>query len=374
MRKVVGRDPGTGESLSVTYSDRIESVENISSQDLPWLSPGLIDLQVNGYGGHDVNGTEASVEAIEAITDQLAQVGVTTWIPTVISASEEAISRSLALVSEAKAKSPIVNHAVPFVHVEGPFISDQDGPRGAHPLEKIRPIDSQEVERWMAYGPLGYITVSPHWEDSAEQIRRIRGLGVHVAIGHTHATTEQIQEAASAGADLATHLGNGIFASLPRHPNPIWAQLADDRLDAGFIGDGHHMPAETLTAMIRAKGDRSFLVSDSAMLAGTTPGRYRNDIGGEVELFENGRLEQSSSGLLAGSGVNLLDVVRYTFNNTPFSLDRVLTMAVAHPARLAERMGASPRGKIEVGYPADLITLDDKAQVLNVIQAGKSIL
>lgn len=374
MRTVVGRDPKTGESLSVTYGDRIESVEKIDGEDLPWLSSGLIDLQVNGYGGNDVNGEEASVEAIEAITQKLVRVGVTTWIPTIISASEEAISRSLAIVSEAKKSSPIIDHAVPFVHVEGPFISDQDGPRGAHPFEQIRPIDSREVERWMAHGPLGYVTVSPHWENSAEQIRLIRNLGSHVAIGHTHATTEQIQEAATAGASLATHLGNGIFATLPRHPNPIWAQLANDRLDAGFIGDGHHLPPETLTALIRAKGDKSFLVSDSAMLAGTTPGRYKNDIGGDVELFENGRLEQTSSGLLAGSGVNLLNVVRYTLANTPFSLDRVLTMAVAHPARLAQRMGASPRGKIEVGYPSDIITLDDKAQVLSVIQAGKTIL
>lgn len=373
MKTVAGRDPATGRGLLVSYSNRIEAIESVDSTDLPWLSSGLIDLQVNGYAGHDVNGEEASVDAVEAITERLARAGVTTWVPTIISASEESITRSLALVMEAKSLSAVVDHAVPFAHVEGPFISDQDGPRGAHPLSQIRPINAAEVERWLEHGPIGYVTVSPHWENSAEEISQIRQLGVHVAVGHTHADTDQIRSAVDAGATLSTHLGNGIFANLPRHPNPIWAQLADDRLDAGFIGDGHHLPPETLTAMIRAKGNRCFLVSDSAMLAGTKPGKYINDIGGEVELFANGRLEQSSSGLLAGSGVNLQDVVRYTLANTPFSLARILEMAVGKPAQIAERLGATPRGQLQVGYPADIITLDDQGNVLGVIQGGNSV-
>ena len=113
-------------------------------------------------------------------------------------------------------------------------------------------------------GLVGLITVSPHWAGSAEFIAAVVASGTRVAIGHTHADAAQLRAAVDAGASLSTHLGNGAHAQLPRHPNYLWAQLAEDRLQAGFIADGHHLPVDTFVAMVRAKGiERSFLVSDS---------------------------------------------------------------------------------------------------------------
>lgn len=182
---------------------------------------------------------------------------------------------------------PVVANAIPSAHVEGPFISDQAGARGVHDPSAVRPLDPEEVFRWLLAGPVGIITVSPHGEHAPGQVRRLKSLGVTVAVGHTHASPEEVSAAVDAGATLSTHLGNGIPKTLPRHPNIIWRQLADDRLSVGLIADGHHLPFDTLEVMLRAKGvDRAFLVSDATEIGGRPPGRYSTAVGSLVELGE----------------------------------------------------------------------------------------
>lgn len=371
MAVIEGRCPVSGDVLVVGMQEgAIESVARRQSRDttLPWLLPGLVDLQVNGYAGHDVNGPGATPESVAAITQSLAAAGVTTWVPTVITASEEGITASLRSISAARAADPVVARAIPFVHVEGPFLSPHDGPRGAHDLDQIRPVDAEEVARWAAHAPIGYVTVSPHTDDAPAQVARIVASGTAVALGHTHASPEQLLAATDAGASLCTHLGNGIYAELPRHPNPIWTQLADDRLTAGFIGDGHHLPPETLVAMIRAKGrGRAFLVSDSVALAGCAPGLYHQPVGGDVELHASGRLTLANTPFLAGAAVNLAEVVAYVLAHTPFSLAEVSELASGTPATL---MQDRRLGRIQVGAHADLILVDDAGGVLRVVRGG----
>lgn len=368
---IEGRDPATGQVLRAEIDgERIVAVHRLAARDpgLPWLIPGLIDLQVNGYGGFDVNGADASPDAVASITHLLAGRGVTTWAPTIITGSEEAITASLRAVADARRADPVVAAAIPFAHVEGPFLSGEDGPRGAHDLAQIRPVDAAEVARWGQHGPLGYVTVSPHTAEAPEQIAAIVASGVRVALGHTHASPTQLRDAVDAGATLSTHLGNGIFASLPRHPNPIWTQLADDRLTAGLIGDGHHLPADTLTAMARAKGPgRAFLVSDSVALAGSSPGRYHQPVGGDVELHADGRLTMADSPLLAGSGVNLAEVVGFVLTHTPLGLPTVVEMACATPARI---IGDARIGRVQAGARADLVLLDEQGRVVDVLRQG----
>jgi N-acetylglucosamine-6-phosphate deacetylase len=289
-RTLTGRDPATGRTLRVTTEDgRIAQILPLDEPADVWLSAGLIDLQVNGFQGHDVNGADVDAGVVADLVASLHRVGVTTVVPTIVTAAEERIVASLAAVAQARAADPLVAHAIPYVHVEGPFLSNEDGPRGVHDREQIRPADVAELRRW---GDLvGMVTLSPHDDAAIEFIAAATRLGVRCAIGHTHAEPAQITRAIDAGAALATHLGNGAHAVLARHPNYIWSQLADDRLHAGFIADGHHLPAETLKAMLRAKGiERSHLVSDSTALGGLPPGRYRTPVGGEVELSDNGRL------------------------------------------------------------------------------------
>ncbi|TBT82987.1 N-acetylglucosamine-6-phosphate deacetylase [Propioniciclava sinopodophylli] len=371
MPVIEGRCPRTGDLLRVeTAGDRIASVQRARTADatIPWLVPGFIDVQVNGYAGHDVNGEGATPDAVAAITHTLATRGVTSWVPTIITGSEEAIIQSMRAVTSAREQDPTVARAIPFVHVEGPFLSPEDGPRGAHALDQVRTIDPDEVARWAQHGPLGYVTVSPHDDEAPARIAQIAAGGVRVALGHTHASPEQLLRATDAGATLCTHLGNGIFATLPRHPNPIWTQLADDRLTAGFIGDGHHLPPDTLTAMVRAKGQgRRFLVSDSVALAGSAPGVYQQPVGGAVELHDNGRLTLSGTPLLAGSAVNLAEVVAYTLTHTPIDLNTVVEMVSETPARI---IGDPTLARVQAGARADLLLLDPSGTVVDVVRQG----
>ncbi len=252
-----------------------------------FLAPGLVDLQVNGYGGLDLNGPDLSIDLIDRLTASLAALGTTTFQPTIITASEAAITRALVVIAEARRKLPRVRAAIPAVHVEGPHISPLDGARGAHPLDHVRPPDADEFARWQEAcgGLVGMVTLSPEYDEAPAYIAALERRGIHVSLGHMAATADQVRAAVEAGARLSTHLGNGAAATLPRHPNFIWAQLAEDRLTASFICDGHHLPADTFNAMLRAKGlDRAVLVSDSVALAGMPPGLYDQPVGGEVEV------------------------------------------------------------------------------------------
>ncbi len=373
MPVIEGRCPRTGDVLQVkTGGGVITQVRRRVSTDrsLPWVTPGLIDLQVNGYAGRDVNGAQVSPDQIAAITEALAVRGVTSWVPTVITADEEAIIAALRAVSQAR-RDARVAAAIPFVHVEGPFLSPNDGFRGAHDRDRIRPLDAAEVLRWNQHGPVGMVTVSPHTPDAPRHIAALSRGGVRVSLGHTDATPAQLTAAVDAGARCATHLGNGIPSVLPRHPNPVWTQLADDRLTCGFIGDGHHLPADTLVAMVRSVGPgRRFLVSDSVALAGSPPGRYSSPVGGAVELHENGRLTLADSDLLAGSGVDLADVLAWVITHTCLGITDVVEMTSTTPARI---IGADDLGRVQAGARADLILVEPGGDVVQVVRQGELV-
>lgn len=352
--ELTGRDPSTGRPIAVLVTDGvISSIGPGPAGEEVWLAPGLVDLQVNGFRGHDVNAA-ADPSAVVAMVHALFSVGVTTVVPTVITASEEQIVLALRAIVAARALDPLVAHAVPYAHVEGPYLSGEDGPRGVHALEHLRAPSVAEFVRWQrTSGDLvGMVTLSPHFDESPSYIADLASRGVHVAVGHTHATPAQIIAAADAGATLSTHLGNGAHAVLPRHPNYLWAQLAEDRLTAGFIGDGHHLSRETLIAMLRAKSlDRAFLVSDAVALAGSPPGSYSTPIGGTVELTADGRLEYGSTGLLAGAARSLADGVANVAGLGPFSLGEAVGLATSSPGRFC-----GGRGVLRAGAPADLVT------------------
>jgi N-acetylglucosamine-6-phosphate deacetylase len=354
MESLTGRDPSTGESLIVHCADgRIAAIESGSSGDNIWLAPGLIDLQVNGYCGDDLTADDLDIDTVRSLARRMLVTGVTTFLPTLITASEEKIVRSLRVIAAARAADPLLMHMIPFVHVEGPHIASEDGPRGAHSREHVRPPDLAEFLRWQAASGdlVGMVTLSPHYSGASEYIRALSGRGIHLSLGHTGASADQIHAAATAGARLSTHLGNGVANPLPRHPNLIWAQLAEDRLTASFIADGHHLPADTLTVMMRAKTvPRSILVSDLVMLAGLPPGEHVTPVGGKVNLHPDGRLNVAGSDYLAGATATLKDAIAYVAANTGFSLGDAVTMATANPGRFVRA-----RGALRVGSPADLI-------------------
>jgi N-acetylglucosamine-6-phosphate deacetylase len=368
---VTGRDVLTGRPLRIEIEDGCvravhEGADENPDDELAWLSPGFIDLQVNGCGGCDLNAETVEPETVIELVKRMAATGVTTFLPTIISAPEKQILRALRAVATARRANSMTAHAIPFVHIEGPFISPEDGARGAHPREAIRQIDLNEFERWQAAsgGLVGMVTLSPHWENAMEFIASLVLKGVVVSIGHTHAPSERIHAATAAGATLSTHLGNGIASTLPRHPNPIWAQLADDRLAATFIADGHHLPADTLKSMLRAKTvARSIFISDVTALAGMAPGVYRSAIGGDVELRGDGRLTMRGTDSLAGAALPLKDGIAQAVSSGVCTLAEAVRMATENPGRLT---GA--RGALHAGAKADLVrfTIDPETKRMTI--------
>lgn len=334
-----------------------------------WLAPGLVDIQVNGFGGHDANAADITPRTIAELAQAVWRSGVTTFCPTIITQSETHLCRSLAAIADACDTDPHLAHAIPCIHVEGPFISPEDGPRGAHPAQFVRPPDLDEYRHWQtaARGRVGLITLAPEWPGAVEFIRAVTDDGVIVALGHTAASSDDIQAAVEAGARLSTHLGNGAHAQLRRHPNYIWDQLAEDRLAASFIFDGHHLPPAVMKTVIRAKGmERSILISDAVALAGLPPGVYETPVGGKVELLPTGRLNLYGTPFLAGSASALADGVANAVRFTDASLAQAVAMASTNPARLLGLRGRYTGGRARDGADLTLFRFTPGAATLDI--------
>lgn len=373
-----GRDFASGKGLTVhVRGGVIEEVTGCEPEGLPLLSPGLVDLQVNGFAGFDLNEGDLTPEVVEALSQALARVGVAAYLPTLITASEAALCQRLSAIRLAHQSLPFSKAMIAGVHVEGPSISAKDGPRGAHPLAHVRPPCLEEFTRWQeaAQGLVRMVTLAPETPGAAAYIRALTAEGICVALGHCDATEEEIALAVAAGASLSTHLGNGIAATLPRHPNAIWAQLSEDRLMASLILDGHHLSRSTARAMLRAKGvGRTVLVSDSVTFAGMPPGRYSSPIGGDVEVSSDGKVSIAGTAYLAGSGSCLLDIVCRYQAFTGFPTAEALTMAVSNPARV---IGKTPA--LVPGAPATFLLLDASraeapARPVEILHNGASML
>jgi N-acetylglucosamine-6-phosphate deacetylase len=362
-----GRNPQDGRPVDICFENGvIQEIRCINRDVEGWLAPGLIDLQVNGYGGDDINIANPDAGLVVSLTRKMFATGVTTYLPTVITAAEAEITAALCAVSEARRSHKFVADAIPYVHVEGPYISGADGPRGAHRFKHVRPPSLAEFDRWQdaSGGLVGMVTLSPHYEESTEYIAKLTSRGIHVAIGHSDASPEQVRRAVDAGARLSTHLGNGIASVIPRHANLLWPQLADDRLTATVIADRHHIPDDMLKVMIRAKGvDRSILVSDAVALAGMPPGIYDTAVGGKVELHANGRLSLFGTEFLAGAARPLKDGVAHLVAGIGISLADTLRMATENPGRFVGDLGV-----LRVGAPADLIcfTMEAGTGILSI--------
>jgi len=380
--KVRGISVFTGKPIELEIDNGVISNINFLSEDeqnLPYISPGFFDIQVNGYKGSDYSLEDFSEEHIRNIIANLATSGTTQHIPTIVSSPQERILKNLEIISKAIDTLPDIKEAIPGIHIEGPFISPEEGPRGCHDPSFIRNPDFEEFRQWQeaAEGRIVMVTIAPEKEGSMEFIKKVTRTGVKIAIGHTGATPEIIREAIEAGAQFSTHLGNGSYLILPKVNNYIWEQLAADELFAGIICDGFHLPTSAVKVFTRAKGlDKLILVSDVALLGGLKPGVYKWG-NMEVEVFKDSHLGLAGTGILAGAG-HLLDwdiahFIRFTGNN----LAKTIPLCTTNPVKVIEM--PHNYGKLEVGAPANLTLFhyqtgdDDRLQIVHTLCKGSVI-
>lgn len=356
---ITGRRFDTGQPVRLHWhGDRIDRVEYLRSDEstrrLPFLAPGLCDLQVNGCAGREFASLALRPADVRAIADALLCMGVTRFCPTITSQSYDVVAHALVTIDQACGADANLARRVAGIHLEGPYISSADGPRGAHPRQHIRPPDWDEFVQWQALAGnrIGLATISPEYASSPEFVRRATASGVVIALGHLSATRDQISAAVDAGATVCTHLGNGAHPTLPRHPNYLWDQLAEDRLTAGLIADGFHLPDEVLKVFLRAKQpDRCFLVSDMAAQAGLPPGRYCGGLC-EVELLPEGKLViAGQQQLLAGAAAPLGAGIARVMRAAGLSLGEAVPMACHRPRRIV----GLPTADFAPGDPADWV-------------------
>ena len=299
--------------------------------------PGLVDLQLNGYAGFDFNGPAESwtSDALHHVRHALRRRGVVMALPTLITDDVDRLVRRAKVYAEIIDRDEVLRSTFPGLHIEGPFISAEEGPRGAHPVRYCRTPGSNPelLERLQeaSGGRVRLFTLAPELDGAMEFIVRWAG-DVCLAIGHTSAGATTLNAAVEAGVRMATHLGNGSHQMLPRHDNYIQHQLADDRLAASFIADGHHIPFSTLKNYLRAKGlQRSVLVTDAISAAGKGPGRYR--LGErEVIVSESLRCQIPGQQNLAGSALTLDRAVSNVVRYCNVNFEEAWEMASTRPA------------------------------------------
>jgi len=366
--KCNGFDLSRGELVEISFGQTIQSVEPALAprpgESEVFVAPGWIDLQVNGFGGVDYNSPHATVPEIAASIDKQFATGTTRFFPTVITGAPERMQAALRNLAEAKATLP----AIEGLHLEGPYICPQDGPRGAHPREWVRPPDWDEFRRFQdaAYGHIRLVTLSPEWPGSTDLIERLVGLGVVVSIGHTAANSQQIADSVSAGATLSTHLGNGAHPTLPKFPNYLWDQLAEDRLAASFIVDGIHLPPAFLRVALRAKGlEQSLLVTDAVAPAGCRPGPYHlGEVAVELHPDQSVRLRGGTR--LAGSALRMDQAISNCIRTAGLSLRDAVVLATRNPARVG-RVAGRQRG-LNPGERADLVRFRFQNGVFQILE------
>lgn len=339
-----------------------------------YVAPGLIDHQVNGYLSHSFVGADLDAEKVEEITVGLWKNGITTFLPTLTTESDEVLLRNFKILNEILEDKRLAQ-SIPGFHLEGPYISPVDGYRGAHNLDYIRKPDWQEFERWhhASGNRIKEVTVAPESEGAMEFIKKCIANNIRVAIGHSNASTEEIKQAVELGASISTHLGNGCANLIHRHHNPIWPQLAEDKLFASIIVDGFHLTREEVRTFYKVKGpDKTILVSDITRWAGMPPGTY-SDFGQEVVVTKEGAIMMPSENVLAGASFLINRGIENIVKFTGCSLKEAIDMSTKNAA---QALGLTDRGAIEIGKRADLVYFrfdSGKLEILKTIVGGEVV-
>lgn len=330
------------------------------------LAPGLIDIHIHGGAGHDV--MDADAAGLVALERSLLASGVTSYVPTTVTAPMDRLLSALDKLGKHVAQQASTTGVRALgIHLEGPFISHVK--RGVHPTADLLPPSPALLERfWQAsHGTIRLITIAPELPGAIETITRACELGIVVSLGHSNANSAETIAAVAAGAAHATHTFNAMRPLDHREPGILGVVLTDARLTADIIADGIHVSPAVLDLFVKAKGlDRAILITDAISATGMPDGNYRL---GELEVaVRDGHCEHQ--GRLAGSVLTLDRAVRNVASHAGVSLDQATQLATLNPAR---RLGIdAERGVIASGASADLIALTGKGEIAFAMAAGRS--
>ena len=324
------------------------------------VTPGLIDIHT--HGGMGADSMDAKQDSLNHMSIFLANHGVTSFLATTLTASENNIDDALTTIREFR--STLQGAALIGAHIEGPYINIAY--KGAQNPAYFRPPQQEEYRRWFETGIVKMVTIAPEIEGVDTFIRYAVDNGVEIAIGHSNASYEQVKHAADLGARHATHLFNGMLGLHHREPGTVGGILVDDRISAHIIVDGIHLHPAIVDLVVRLKGtDNTILISDAMRAAGLTDGKF--DLGGQEVTVKDGNA-RLASGALAGSTLTLEKALKNVRQFCHLNLEEVFPMATRIPAQalhLADR-----KGSIKIGYDADLTIFNSELEVQATMVAG----
>jgi N-acetylglucosamine-6-phosphate deacetylase len=319
--------------------------------------PGFVDLQVNGFA--DVDFLRADADGYRRAGAALLETGVTSYLPTLISAPEPELVAALREIPR-DTDGPRVLGA----HIEGPFLSPRR--RGVHPASALREPDTALLERLLAAGPVRLVTLAPELPRAEELIDLLTAHGVAAPIGHTDATATQAHAAFDRGARSVTHLFNAMRPLGHRDPGVVGAALARPDVTVSIILDGYHLAAETVAFVWRAAAGRVALVTDAVAGAGVSDGSYSL---GETDVEVADGVARGPNGELAGSVLTMIEAVR-NLVGLGAQLSEAVNAATAVPAGV---IGKASVGRLDAGLPADLVVLDDNLEIEKVFVGGRAL-
>jgi N-acetylglucosamine-6-phosphate deacetylase len=361
---IQGKIPGTESAVNIVIEKgkilRTDPYQKGSRCDFGgtdlYACSGFFDPQVNGFAGVDFNSSRLTPEGLHQAALSMAFTGVTRFLPTLVTSSHERMVCQLKILAEALRKDPLLQKMCLGIHLEGPYISPEEGPRGVHPREFVRHPQWEELERFQeaCEGRIKCVTLAPEVKGAIPFIEKAVTHGIVIGIGHTHATEEDLEQAVQAGARLSCHLGNAPSALLPRHRNLIEKQLAADQLMASIIVDGIHLSPDVVKNYVWTKGiDRMVLTTDSMAGAGAPPGRYTlGDI--EVEVGSDRAARSVSTSRLAGSTLTMDRAITNVIRFAGIDLASAIRMAAKNEQKLFPEV----RGEIISGGSADLVLFE----------------
>jgi N-acetylglucosamine-6-phosphate deacetylase len=375
QQRIEGLSYLDGKPVSIVVKEgKIVEINRIS--ELPagskkvYVAPGMIDNQVNGFVGVSFlseTGGELTPGGVKKATQALWERGVTTYLATLTSNSREELLNIFSKLGKIKNDKSLLGSMAGF-HLEGPYISPEEGYRGAHTLKFIRNPDWNEfMQFYKASGnSILTVTIAPELDGAMDFIKKCTEKGIVVALGHHNANAEIINLAVENGAKICTHLGNGCANLINRHLNPLWPQLSNDKLSISIICDGFHLNPEEIRVFYKVKGsDRTIVTSDVTEFAGMPPGIYKIFDGSEVELTIEGELRYPAQKVLYGSASAMDKGIWHIMKVTGCPMADAIKMSSTNPAKL---YGLKDRGTIDIGKRADLILFEMADSRLKIIR------